>query len=231
MALQIASTITLPTKASSQVHGDQKLPMPRSNAMLPKKPPTSAPTTPSSSVCTQLPLFLFSAALASAPMMSPIKIQPMIPMPPKYGSGPAILRTGGATCRTTYASGVSAVTILSPMHLVFQLLTLVHLIGFAALFGGCLVQTRTMEPEVNLTMLVGAWIQLISGLALGALLELAPDPTDPVNHAKLGTKLAVAAVVLLLVAKNRKFASIPRGLWALITALTLGNAAIAVLWS
>lgn len=117
------------------------------------------------------------------------------------------------------------------MHLVFQLLTLVHLVGFAALLGGCLVQFRTLEPEVNLTMLVGAWIQLVSGLALEALLELAPDPADPVNHVKLGVKLVVAAVVLLLVAKNRKFASIPRGLWALITALTLANAAVAVLWS
>jgi hypothetical protein len=117
------------------------------------------------------------------------------------------------------------------MHLAYQLLTLVHLIGFAALLGGCLVQFRTVEPEVNLTMLVGAWTQVVSGLALVALLELAPDPAEPVNHVKLGVKLAVAAVVLLLVAKNRKFASIPRGLWALITGLTLVNAGIAVLWA
>ena len=116
------------------------------------------------------------------------------------------------------------------MHLVFQLVTLVHLVGFAALLGGCLVQFRAMEPEVNLTMLAGAWTQVVSGLALATLLELAPDPANPVNHIKLGVKLAVAAVVLLLVAKNRKFASIPRGLWALITALVLANAAVAVLW-
>jgi len=117
------------------------------------------------------------------------------------------------------------------MHLAYQLLTLVHLVGFAALLGGCLVQFRSTEPEVNLTMVVGAWTQVISGLALVALIELVPDPANPVNHIKLGVKLAIAAVVLLLVAKNRKFASIPRGLWALITCLVLANAAIAVLWS
>lgn len=117
------------------------------------------------------------------------------------------------------------------MHLVYQLLTLVHLIGFAALLGGCLVQLRASEPEVSLTMLIGAWTQLVSGLALAVLLELGNDPADPVNHAKLGVKLGVAAVVVLLVAKNRKFQSIPRGLWTLITALTLANAGVAVLWT
>ena len=43
-------------------------------------------------------------------------------------------------------------------------------------------------------------------------------------------KLAVAAIVVLLVAKNRKFQSIPKGLWGLITALTLANAGVAVFW-
>ena len=116
------------------------------------------------------------------------------------------------------------------MHLVYQLVTLVHLVGFAALLGGCLVQFRAVEPEVNKTMLVGAWTQVVSGLALATLLELGAGSPDPVNHAKLGVKLAIAAIVLLLVAKNRKFQSIPRGLWALIAGLTLVNAAIAVLW-
>ncbi|HEU5484010.1 MAG TPA: hypothetical protein VFU98_03815 [Microlunatus sp.] len=117
------------------------------------------------------------------------------------------------------------------MHLVFQILTLVHLVGFAALLGGCLVQVRAVEPEVNRTMLVGAWTQVVSGLALAALVELENDPADPVNHVKLGVKLAIAAVVLLLVAKNRKFQSIPKGLWAIITALTLVEAGIAVFWT
>jgi hypothetical protein len=40
----------------------------------------------------------------------------------------------------------------------------------------------------------------------------------------------VTALVVLLVIKNRKFASIPRGLWALLVVLTLTNAAVAVLW-
>ena len=116
------------------------------------------------------------------------------------------------------------------MHLVYQFLTLVHLIGFAALLGGCLVQFRSVAPEVSRTMLIGAWTQLASGLALAMLLELTGDPADPVDYAELGVKLGVTAVVVLLVAKNRKFQSIPKGLWGLITALTLVNAGIAVFW-
>ena len=117
------------------------------------------------------------------------------------------------------------------MHLVYQLVTLVHLVGFAALLGGCLVQVGAVEPEVNRTMLIGAWTEVASGLVLAALLELAADPAHPVNHIKLGVKLVIAAIVLLLVAKNRKFASIPKGLWGIITGLTLVNAGIAVLWA
>jgi hypothetical protein len=116
------------------------------------------------------------------------------------------------------------------MHLVYQFLTLVHLIGFAALLGGCLVQFRAVASEVSRTMLIGAWTQLASGLALAVLAELASDPAAPVDHAKLGVKLGVAAVVVLLVAKNRKFQSIPKGLWGLITALTLAEAGVAVFW-
>jgi hypothetical protein len=116
------------------------------------------------------------------------------------------------------------------MHLVYQFLTLVHLIGFAALLGGCLVQFRSVAPEVSRTMLVGAWTQLASGLALAVVLELTSDAAGPVDYTELGVKLGVTAVVVLLVAKNRKFQSIPKGLWGLITALTLAAAVIAVFW-
>ena len=116
------------------------------------------------------------------------------------------------------------------MHLVFQLLTLVHLVGFATLLGGCVIQFRSLEPEVNVPMVVGAWTQVATGVVLAGLLEMSADPTHPVNHVKLGVKLVIALIVLLLVAKNRKFQSIPRGLWTLITGLTLVNAGVAVLW-
>jgi hypothetical protein len=113
------------------------------------------------------------------------------------------------------------------MQLGYQILVLLHLIGFAALFGGILVQLRSKEPEVNAAMLHGSLTLLITGLALVTLQELGPDP---VNHIKIGIKLAITAILVLLVVKNRKFASIPRGLWGLLGVLTIANAAVAVLW-
>lgn len=118
------------------------------------------------------------------------------------------------------------------MHLLHQILVLVHLIGFASLFGGVLVQARSVQPEVNLAMVHGAWTQLVTGVLLVGLLEAGLDPTvdGDLNHVKLAVKLVITLAVVVLVAKNRKFATIPRGLWALIGAMTLLNASVAVLW-
>jgi hypothetical protein len=113
------------------------------------------------------------------------------------------------------------------MQLAYQILVLIHLIGFAALFGGFLVQLRSKEPEINAAMLHGSLTLLITGLALVTLDEIGPDP---VNHLKIAIKLIITAVIVLLVVKNRKFAAIPRGLWALIGGLTIVNAAVAVMW-
>jgi hypothetical protein len=113
------------------------------------------------------------------------------------------------------------------MQLAYQILVLLHLIGFAALLGGVLVQLRSKEPEVNAAMLHGSLTLLITGIALVILEEIGPDP---LNYLEVAIKLVVSAIVVLLVVKNRKFASIPRGLWGLIGGLTIANAAVAVLW-
>jgi hypothetical protein len=113
------------------------------------------------------------------------------------------------------------------MQLTHQILVLFHLIGLAALLGGFLVQIRSKQPEVNASMLNGSFTLGITGLALATLDELGPEPVD---HVKMAIKLIITAVIVVLVAKNRKFASIPRGLWGLIGALTIANAAVAVLW-
>jgi len=113
------------------------------------------------------------------------------------------------------------------MQLAHQILVLFHLIGLAALLGGFLVQIRSKEPEVNASMLNGSFTLLITGLALVVLEEIG---SDPLNYIKIAIKLLITVVIVVLVAKNRKFATIPRGLWGLIGALTITSAALAVLW-
>jgi len=113
------------------------------------------------------------------------------------------------------------------MQLAHQILVLAHLVGFAALLGGVLAQVRTVDPEVTAPMLWGAWAELVTGVALVVLTlvgagDLAWWPTV--------VKTVVTLFVLLLVVRNRRFLSIPRGLLLLVGGLTLLAAAASVLW-
>jgi hypothetical protein len=113
------------------------------------------------------------------------------------------------------------------MDVAHQLLVLLHLVAFAALLGGALVQLRSREPEISTAMLHGAWVALASGVALWVL----ADSFDlKVSLAAMVVKTVVSAFVTLLVVLNRRFFSIPRGLLRLITLLVLAEAVIAVFW-
>jgi hypothetical protein len=112
------------------------------------------------------------------------------------------------------------------MQIAHQFLVLLHLVGFAALLGGVLVQLRLREPEVNTAMLYGAVIEVLTGVGLFVWAELSPGAP----HAQLIVKTLIALVVVVLVAANRKYASIPRGLLALIGGLTVAAAGVSVLW-
>jgi hypothetical protein len=113
------------------------------------------------------------------------------------------------------------------MDVAYHLLVLLHLVAFAALLGGALVQLRSRDPEISTAMLHGAWVALASGVALWVL----ADTMDVrVTLSALVVKTVVSAVVTLLVVLNRRFFSIPRGLLRLITVLVLAEAAISVLW-
>jgi hypothetical protein len=118
------------------------------------------------------------------------------------------------------------------MALAVHVILLLHLIGFAALFGGLLVQLRSSEPDVNPAMLNGSYIALITGVVLAAFVEVAPAGfgQEPVNEVKLVVKLLIALIVTVLVTVNRRFSSIPRGLWAVLGCLTLADVAVAVIW-
>lgn len=116
---------------------------------------------------------------------------------------------------------------MTAMELAQHIVLLLHLIGFASLFGGFLVQMKQQQPEINMAMLHGSYTMVITGLALVVLAEIGPDP---VNHIKIGIKLVIAVVIAVLVIVNRRFTTIPRGLWGLLGLLTVTNAALAVLW-
>ena len=107
-------------------------------------------------------------------------------------------------------------------------LLFVHVLGFAALFGGLVVQARDAEKTVNAAMRDGVGTAFLAGLLLVGVLE---SGDDPVNHAKIGVKFAIGLVLLVLVMANTRKPTIPQGLWAGLLLLSVANIAVAIFWS
>lgn len=114
------------------------------------------------------------------------------------------------------------------MEILRLVLLFVHIIGFAALLGGLLVQVRDPEQKVNALMRDGAGLAFVAGLLLVGVLEAGDDP---VNHAKIAVKFLVSLVILVLVMANLRKERIPQGLYYGLLALTVANIAVAVFWS
>lgn len=114
------------------------------------------------------------------------------------------------------------------METVRLILLFIHILGFAALFGGLVVQAGAPEKSVNSAMRDGVGTAFLAGLALVGVLEAGDDP---VNHAKVGVKFAIGLVLLVLVMANLRKERIPQGLWAGLLVLTALNIAVAVFWS
>jgi hypothetical protein len=103
-----------------------------------------------------------------------------------------------------------------------------HLIGFALLLGGAVMQYLSAKLRINPAMLWGAIIQVVTGVALSAPLRGGGD--DEPSPIKLGVKLLLAVLIFIMVFVPRKRETVARGHFIGIIALTLINAAVATFW-
>lgn len=114
------------------------------------------------------------------------------------------------------------------MDLVYNLLVVLHLIGWAIVLGGTLVNLRT--PKIATGVLHGILTALVTGILLVGLASAGVAGHDP-NTTKIAVKLVVAAVVAVLVILGvRKPTRVTTGYLGGIAGLTALNVAIAVLW-
>lgn len=113
------------------------------------------------------------------------------------------------------------------MDLVQNILLFIHLVGFAMLLGGALVQLRDRDHVINHSMLHGALIQVVSGLLLVGVIE---GQNENIDHAKIGVKFGIALVIAVLCWINRRKDVVPPGLFMGIVGLTLVNVGVAVFW-
>ena len=109
------------------------------------------------------------------------------------------------------------------MDVAHHLLVLLHLVAFAALLGGALVQLRSREPEISTAMLHGAWVALASGVALWVLAGTFDVRGRAVGDGRQDRRRGRSSRCWSIL--NRRFFTIPRGLLRLITLLVLGEAA------
>lgn len=115
------------------------------------------------------------------------------------------------------------------MDFLYTLLIFLHILGTAALVGGWLATFR--KPTVLQWQHIGAWVQLVTGLALVGVLEM---DGGEVNHIKIGVKgLIMIAVLVAAIIGRRKVAKnepVPTGLAHAVGGLSLINIALAVFW-
>jgi hypothetical protein len=101
-----------------------------------------------------------------------------------------------------------------------------HLVGFAMLLGGAIVQYASGVLRINSTMFQGSIAMLVTGVLLAAPFDRDP----PLNYTKIIVKAVIAVLIFVAIAVVRKKEAVGRGHFAGIVGMTLLNAAIAVFW-
>lgn len=121
---------------------------------------------------------------------------------------------------------------------VISVLVVFHILGLSLIIGSFALQMRRKQSFEFGTMLIGAITQLVTGLALVGLLQVADED---VNNAKIAVKTVFAVVVLVsvLVARSRQAKALTAGtsekkaalpFLHLAGASAIINVLVAVLW-
>ena len=116
------------------------------------------------------------------------------------------------------------------MEFLRHLLLVLHFVGLASLLGGFMVQVSAATKHVNPAMLHGSLTQLVTGVLLVGVDEGIGGGTAP-NNAKMGVKLAVLLIILVLLFVHRRRDQLAKPIYFTIGGLTLLNIVVAVFWT
>jgi peptidoglycan/LPS O-acetylase OafA/YrhL len=116
------------------------------------------------------------------------------------------------------------------MNIVFNILVFLHIVGAAMIVGIWIGNMK--KPTVSPRQFDGAVLQILTGVIMMGLIPLLDRDA---NYAKLGIKLVIALVVVVLAflgsRKYKKDEPVSKGLAHSVGGLALLNVAIATLWN
>ena len=117
------------------------------------------------------------------------------------------------------------------METLRHLVVLIHLVGFAILFGAWVVELVNGRRQVTALMNWGLAIAGVAGLILAAPWGISYE----LNYVKLGVKFAILIIIGALIGigqsrQKKTGAAAPPAIFWSIGILTLLNAGIALLW-
>ena len=116
------------------------------------------------------------------------------------------------------------------MDILRHFVVLIHLVGFAILFGAWVVEVANRRHRVTPLMNIGLGIAGLAGLILAAPWGIDYD----LNYVKIGVKLVILIIIGALLGigagRERKTGSVPPAIFWSIGILTLLNAGIALMW-
>lgn len=113
------------------------------------------------------------------------------------------------------------------MEFLRELLLFLHIVGVAVLLGGFFAQIGKSDLRITPGMFHGALVMLITGLGLVGVREADELPVD---HAKIGAKLAVLIAIFVIILVNRGKEKIGVGPWLSVGLLGILNVGLAVFW-
>lgn len=117
------------------------------------------------------------------------------------------------------------------MTILFSFLVFLHVVGAGMIVGYWIATMK--QPTVHPRQRDGAFLQLLTGIAMMGLFPLLPDANP--NYAKLGIKFVIGVVVAVLAVigarKVKNGQPVSTGLAHGVGGLALINIAIATLWN
>ena len=119
------------------------------------------------------------------------------------------------------------------MALVYDIFVVLHFLGMAGLVGGLIVGVSEKPLRIKKAALHSGLLVLLAGIFLVIInsIQHANDSSiEMIDHSKIGVKLLVVVVILVLGFKNLAKSEVSKRTYMSMLALALLNILVAVFW-